>query len=111
MAIFITEYSGAAFVSGRVPGAIPQSAGKVSSTAALDTTTVLSSAATSTMTLLPTTRLIAVVASSAWAWVLPSASSASTTIATATNAQPIAPNQSPFLLGVTPGSRLTALSA
>lgn len=111
MAIFVTEYGGgAAFVAGKT-GGIPFSYGLGGAGSTVITTTVLSSAATSTMVLLPTTRVVAIVASSAWGWVLPSASSASTSIATSTNAQPIAPNQAPFLIGVTPGSRLTALSA
>lgn len=108
MSISITEYAGGAFVSGARSNSIPQDQGLYGAGSSVITTTVLSSATTSTMTLLPTTTLIRIFAT-ANAWVLCSGSSASTSIATSTNAPPCQLNVYE-LRGVKPGSRLTALS-
>jgi hypothetical protein len=108
MAVSITEYAGGAYLPGGQRGVVPMDLGLNGAQSSVITTTVLSSATTSTMTLLPTTTLIRIGAT-ANAWVLCSASSASTSIATSTNAAPVFPNV-PELRAVKPGSRLTCLS-
>lgn len=108
MSVSITEYPGGAYLSGGQRNGAPMDLGLGGAGSSLITTTVLSSAATSTMVLLPTTGLIR-IACTANAWVLCSASSASTTIATSTNAPPYFPSV-PEFRSVKPGSRLTCLS-
>ena len=100
MAVRITEYGG--YLSGRpfAPGLLQEPA---------LATTVLSSAVTSTMTLQAGTRFV-VVDADANAWILFTASSLSTTVATSTNSARFPANVTPQIRGVTPGSRLTCLS-
>lgn len=108
MAVWITEYAGAAFVGGHAWNpSVPMDLGAPSTSAT--NTTVLSSGQASTMFLLPTTRLIH-IACSANAWILCSNSTSSTgTLATSTNAPPTWANTYE-IRGVLPGSRLTCLS-
>lgn len=109
MSVSITEYASGCYLTGGQRSAqVPQDIGLGGAASSLITTTVLSSAVTSTMLLLPTTTLIR-IAATANAWVLCSQSSASTSIATSTNAPPSFPSTFE-LRGVRPGSRLTCLS-
>lgn len=110
MALYITEYAGAAIVNGtRISW--PQNQGFFgTSTAPVVTTNVVSSGGTvSTIALQLNTQMIEIAATNGPGWVLLSASSISTSVATSTNA-PCSPAGSVKFYGVRPGSRLTALS-
>jgi hypothetical protein len=102
MAVYVSEFAGAAYASGKVLSAnVPQEP--------QITTTVFSSAVTSTATLNGATRLVRLYAS-ANAWVLFTTSSSSTTVATSTNAEPIVAGAPAEFRGVKAGSRFTVLS-
>ena len=99
MAVYITEYASFAYINGR---------SLVAQEPAL-ATTVLSSATTSTGLLSARTQVVRVVCDQP-AWLLFSASSLSTGVATSTNAARIVPGGPPEYFGVRPLSRYTALS-
>lgn len=112
MALYITEYPGAAYVSGW-RGPFPQDQGLGGAGSTVITTTVISSAAgASTFNLLPSTRLVRLQAT-ANAWVLFSGQTSTAAMAaavTSTNAALIVANVAPEFRGVVPGSRYSALS-
>lgn len=109
MAITITEYPSLAYASGMNNGSFVQDYGLYGAGSSVINTTPISSAGgVSTFNLLPTTRVIR-IAATAPGWVLCSASSASTSVVTSTNA-PLSPAGTIELRGVKPGSRVTALS-
>jgi hypothetical protein len=103
MAVFISEYAGAGYVSGKVLDSnVPQEP-------PIQTTVFSSGGAVSTALLAAGTRLVRIVADSN-AWALFSGSSVSTSIVTSTNTGKIAAGAPAEYRGVVPGSRYSILS-